>query len=1069
MTPALNARRSVNWYCLRMARRARTAESAALFFTLAGFAMGQAPTGAIAGVVRDPSGAAVSAAQVKVVSAATGLPRAIATSARGDFGFPALQAGEYEVIVEAPGFLRMDRQATVEAGTTTSADFSLRVGDMKDSITVDGVSPQMHYDSHTVGGVVTQSEIQDLPLNGRSFLELAKLEPGVQAPTRTVDGRTLVPVLGAPGGGGATGSGTRVTIDGGSIMSPGYAGSKMGLSQESVQEFQISTVNFDLSTGITTSGAINVVTRSGANDFHGAAFYFFRDHSLAAYPALNRDPTNPDPFFQRRQFGAALGGPILHNRIFFFANVERNEQRGVAGVTLVEDFAPLSGITASPTFDDEVNARLDARLSNTHTAFLRYSHDGSRAFAPANGQTNAYPSSWSDTLSWADQSLLGITSVFRPTLINDLRFSYFFASASTRPAQQQDCADCLGIGAPAISVPQATLSIGQSQTILGLGRRFQLNDSVSLQHGGHRTRFGIDGEHNRGENLVWNNQPVTLTLFSPDQVRAYNVTSATSQALRIPLPAAFHSLNDVLSLPLQSFTVGIGDPRVPEANGSNTRTSYSVRLFVQDTWRLSPRLTLNYGLAWNVDRNQNYDLRKPVLLAPILGADGLGPTRKQWRNFSPSLGLAWSPSRDAKTVIRAGAGIFYDFLVQQNLDPERALLGLPGLGRQNIVGSSVPNPLPGIPGVPVGTSLDFRVAPTRFTGADLMAILSSVRDGLQQTLTYTGDPSVRAIQITKQAANQIYPVNSPGASSQQADIGVQRQVTRDFVVSADLAYRHFVHLGWPLDLNHYNSVAERVIPKCITAQQTDPQARCSTGPIEIWEAAGRATYKGLLLRADKRFSHRLQFLASYAYSSNTGNNNSSGFNLDNWLQNSGPLPSDFTHILNVAGVARLAWRFELGLNFSYSSAPPFSAYVSGIDFNGDGTQNDLLPGTTVNGFNRGMGRTELTKLVAQFNATYAGRLDAEGRSIPRLTLPAQYSFGDNLQSLDLRLSRSFAIRERWRVLLIGEVYNLYNAANLTGFSGDLISAAFGQPTGRATQVFGSGGPRAFQLAMRTSF
>ncbi len=122
--------------------------------------MGQAPTGAIAGVVRDPSGAAVSAAQVKVVSAATGLPRAIATSARGDFGFPALQAGEYEVIVEAPGFLRMGRQATAEAaGTTTSADFSLRVGDMAINITVDGVSPQMHYDSHTVGGVVTQSEI----------------------------------------------------------------------------------------------------------------------------------------------------------------------------------------------------------------------------------------------------------------------------------------------------------------------------------------------------------------------------------------------------------------------------------------------------------------------------------------------------------------------------------------------------------------------------------------------------------------------------------------------------------------------------------------------------------------------------------------------------------------------------------------------------------------------------------------------------------------------------------------------------------------------------------------------
>ena len=186
---------------------------------------------------------------------------------------------------------------------------------------------------------------------------------------------------------------------------------------------------------------------------------------------------------------------------------------------------------------------------------------------------------------------------------------------------------------------------------------------------------GMDWEYNRGENLVWNNEPVTVTLMSPDQVRAYNSNSQTPANLRIPLPAAFNTLNEVLSLPLQSFTVGIGDPRVPEENGESTRTSYSARLFIQDTWRLAQRLTLNYGLAWNLDRNQNYDLSKPALLAPILGAGGLGATRKQWRNLSPSLGLAWSPTRDTKTVIRVGAGIYYDFLIQPNLDPERALLG----------------------------------------------------------------------------------------------------------------------------------------------------------------------------------------------------------------------------------------------------------------------------------------------------------------------------------------------------------------------------------------------------------
>ena len=137
---------------------------------------------------------------------------------------------------------------------------------MKESVNVDAATPQMQYESNTLGGVVTQAQIEGLPLNGRSFLELAKLEPGVQPPSRSNNNRTFVPVLGAPGGNtGAGGRGTRVTVDGGSIMAVGSFGSQMGFSQEVVQEFQISAANFDLSTGITDAGAVNVVTRSGGN------------------------------------------------------------------------------------------------------------------------------------------------------------------------------------------------------------------------------------------------------------------------------------------------------------------------------------------------------------------------------------------------------------------------------------------------------------------------------------------------------------------------------------------------------------------------------------------------------------------------------------------------------------------------------------------------------------------------------------------------------------------------------------------------------------------------------------
>ena len=1047
----------------------RIAKGAIIVCQLTGFVMAQSPTGSVAGVVRDSSGAAVAGAQVKAVSMATRLARTTATPEQGDYSFPALFSGDYEVTVEASGFRRMLRRATVEAGVTTTVHFDLNVGDVKEAVTVYGAIPQMHYDSHAVGGLVRHEQIENLPLNGRNFLELAKLEPGVLPPSRTNGNRMLVPVLGAPG---VNVGGARFTVDGGSITSVGVGGSQMSLSQEAVQEFQVSTVNFDLSTGIASAGGINVITRSGGNDLHGAAFYFFRDHKLAAYPALERDPANPDPFFQRRQFGFALGGPIRRDRVFFFGNWEHNEQRGVIDTNLAgPDFAHFSRITPSPLTGNLLSIRLDGRISNTHTAFIRYSHDGNRTVGPitfaanAIGPNNGYPSTWSRQPAWADQSLMGLTSVLRPTLVNDLRFSYFFVSSRVVPASEQDCPGCLGIGAPGISIAQAGFYLGNSTYNFNLGRRFQFNDSLTWQRGKHRARFGIDWEHNRGGMQIGSNESVAISLFSPDQAR---------QA-KIPIPAAFRTLDDILQLPLQTVTVGIGDPRVPQANGGLVRRWDTLWLYFQNTWRIHNRLTLNYGLGWSVDRNLNYDLAKPPLLAPILGTDGLGPTRKQWRNFSPALGLAWTPSSSGKTVVRAGAGLFYGLLNSFTLDAERAALGPPGAGRQSFPGSSMLNILPGIADVPVGRPLDFRGAPTSFTGTHLMAILPAIRAGLVKGFA-NADPTVQAIQVTKQisgANNGLYPADFPSPSALHASVGVQRQIAREFVVSADFAYRHFVHTAREglvaLDLNHFNSIRGPVIPKCTSGQASDPGAFCSVGPIHVMEAPGRATYKGLLLRAEKRFSHGFQAIGSYAYSSNTGTSFRNGFNLESWLQNSGPSDFDNTHILNVAGVAQLPLRLELGLNFSYSAAPPLSAYVGGIDFNGDGTTGDLLPGTTVNALNRGTARADLERLVAQFNATYRLSKDAQGRAIPRLALLDSYAFGDNFHSLDLRLSRSFVIWERWRLSLIGEVFNLYNSANLTGYSGDLTSAAFCQPTSRATQVFGSGGPRAFQLALRIAF
>jgi hypothetical protein len=239
-----------------------------------------------------------------------------------------------------------------------------------------------------------------------------------------------------------------------------------------------------------------------------------------------------------------------------------------------------------------------------------------------------------------------------------------------------------------------------------------------------------------------------------------------------------------------------------------------------------------------------------------------------------------------------------------------------------------------------------------------------------------------------------------------------------------------------------------------------------------------ATYKGLLVRLEKRFSRGLQFLASYALSSFMGtigprgpNQLASGFNNDDWFENYGPMPTDRRHVLNVSGFVELPWRFQASFSVSAYSPPPFMAYENGVDFNGDGTTEDLLPGSKVNQFGRGLGMDDLAALVARYNDQFANQRTLGGQTAPFLSLPANYAFSDGFFTQDLRLSRTFSLgSERVRLIAFGEVFNLFNVANLLGYGVNIAnSAQFGQPGERFTQIFGSGGPRAFQLGMRVSF
>lgn len=1032
---------------------------------LANVLFAQAPTGDIAGTVYDESGAVVPAATIAITNKDTGATRTFTTGATGSFSATSLQAGKYEVKVEIAGFRTLLREATVETGATTTVDIHMQVGATKDVVTVEGAAPLVEYERHTIDGVVTRQQIQNLPLNGRSFLQLAFLEPGVtvSAGNQGQYNRAFdVSILGGDS------NLTRITVDGANIRDSVTGGTQQNFSQEIVQEFQVSSVNFDLSTGITAGGAVNVVSRTGTNEFHGSGFFFFRDHNMSAYPALQRDPTNPDPFFARRQTGFWFGGPIKKEKLFFFANCEYNNQRGVFSV-LPNDPAlrNFASITPSPFHENLVGGRLDYHFSQKHNAFVRYSHDGNDSFAPRGG---GLPSSWVSNTNYADSGVASLISSFTASVVNELRYSLtYWHNKNIIPSNAQ-CPGCLGLNGPHVSVEGTGFSFGnQTNTPQSrLLRRHIFADNMTRQKGNHRMKFGGEWEYQKGTGTYIIDEPADITLFSPAEVQ-----QLAPQLVPL-LPKTFNTLNDIYKLPLKSFAFGFGDPRQPPPfQIGNANHDNLLHFYWQDTWKIRPRFTLTYGLGWNYETNAlNHDLAKPKWLTPFFGAGGLQPEKHAYAHFSPIVGFAWTATKDNKTVVRGGAGVYYDTIDIELRLIERNYIGPLGAGYVTLPGSLINNPIPGIPGVKLGTPLDFR-SPTAFPGSALIAILPAVRTGAMQLVPVRPDNtdlSVTTIDLFK-TGTELFTRDFVPPSAQHYSIGIQRQIRPDFAISADFVYRHFLHLTLrDLDANKFhrviNGVQSPVLASCPSELALVPSAPCSNGGVGVTYSGGRSVYKGLLVKVDKRFSHRFQMQVSYALQAQDGINGI--YNLENWFQYYGP--QNPRQILNISGIVDLPLKFQVSFISSYSSRTPFQPTIPGVDLTGSGIDGFPLPGMGDHLFNRGLGKSDLANLVNQYNQTYAGKKGPNPSQVfPTVTLPRNYDFGRNFNSQDLRLTKLFKWKERYEVQVFGEVFNLFNIANLSGYSTNLLDASFGQPTSRAGNIFGTGGPRAFQLGSRFSF
>ena len=680
---------------------------------LAGRALGaQTIGGTVSGVITDPSGSAIPLAAVVFRSISMQTVRAIRANESGFYSVPNLTPGEYQVRASAPGFELQIVYITLTVGAEQELNFNLRVGLLDQSVEVQAPPAGLEFASSAIGGVVNENTLREVPLNGRSWTDLAALDPGV-APIEAQVSYTAGVGRGNRGFGaqlaisGARPQQNNYLLDGISIndYSNGGPGSVLGgnLGVDAIQEFSIFTANYPAAYGRASGGVISAATRSGSNQFHGSVYEFLRNSALDARNFF--DKASPPPF-RRNQYGVSVGGPVIKNQTFLFGDYEairqslgvtnvvtvpspaaRNGTLSTGGVTVDRavqqylGFYPMpnggllgKGDTGIFTFagqqvtnEDFFTTRVDHRFSGSDSLFGAYHFDNARFTSPDNLDTEFIGSATRN-----QTAVVELNHIFSTTMLNTLRFGVNRSAARNNESVSAliPQASDLSLGATpnrtAASLTVPGLSpfnggLGGAGTYLFHYTSLQVYDDLYSTRGLHSLKFGFAIERMRNNILALSNPNGQFT---------------------------FNSLADFLTNRPASFNMGLAQTLSPRGLRQTVAGVY-----VQDDWRAHANLTINLGLRYEMAtvptevQGKLSALRNVTDAQPHLG-DPLfaNPTL---RNLEPRVGFSWDPFGDGKTAVRSGFGI-YDVLP---LTYQFELLS--SLVAPFFVNSTVTNPPPG--------------------------------------------------------------------------------------------------------------------------------------------------------------------------------------------------------------------------------------------------------------------------------------------------------------------------------------------------------------------------------------
>ena len=1086
----------------------------------------QVTTATLVGTVTDPGGSNVPGATVMARNLDNGLTRTVTSSDEGTYRLEFLPVGKYAVEVTYTGFKKAYvGDIVLQVNDTVRVDVALTVGQVTETVTIaESASPAINTSTPEIGRTIQSAEITQLPLVERNVYTLLDLTPGVQSNNNgvaTASTGTSTFILGYPeqrtlingGTDGGTGS-VNYYLDGGINMTNLRNTGNILPNPDAIQEFRVQTNSYNAEYGRYASGVINVLTKSGSNQFHGSAFEFLRN---TVFNANDWGSTLARAPFHRNQFGGTLGGPIKHDKAFFFFSysglrqatstflsgarvptaLERignftasatkptdpatnapfvcngvtnvicpNRQDPVA-VKIINDFIPTSNVTlangnagwqgniATPYNFDEYLGKVDYQLNDAHRLSGSYFNTGGTS--TTRGGSGNLP--WSlQNSTWRQHSVnASDVWILSAAQINQVWFTFsrnFGGRINTPATSLTDLGSAFTIqGTP--NLPQITVTgyytLGQQIGGPTAGTNFySARDVFSWIKGKHSLKLG-------GEISL--NKDIQQTLLNNYGVFTFNANSTARVAGGGVTAAAGNAFAD--------FLIGIPSAVSQDAPVTGYTNSWYTALFVQDDFKVRPRVTLNLGLRWDVqtaptdplNRVVNYEPGQKSVVnaaAPVgalfFGDPGVerGGIPTSYTHFSPRLGFAWDVAGDGKTSIRGGFGAFYgsisgnEWNTMTNFQPFSTRLTFTNINQKTNAA-----------GVPLGASL--RNPYNAFVGGN--------------PFPYKG---------TFATGGGLFPVASDfeWPYTFQMNISVQRQVTRNLVVGAAYVDTESHNLPFARDINY------PVLTSTATSAGANILARRPNplfGAVLELDSDQDASYHGLQITSAMRMSHHVTFNAFYTYSKTNStaqlyNSTTQGLaqNYSNLLAEYGAGDTDQRHVFTMSltyqpdyfsknsnAVVRHVFNgWSISPIVKMRSGLPFTVTNGNVDANLDGNTNDrarLIGDPNID--NPSAARWFNTAAFAQ-NPVVTG-VATDGNS------PRNFLYGPGYWTVDLGLSRDFNLTERVKLRFRAEATNAFNHVNL-GQPGASVpangttSASFGVITSASAM-------RRMQFGLRLTF